>query len=97
MGFGSEFLEFLKEYSVIGLAVAFVIGAAVKDLVSATVDSIFMPIVEVFLPAGSWRSATAEIMGVEFGVGQFLAAFLDFVIIALLVFWFVRYILRKEE
>lgn len=97
MAFTDDFLKFLKEYQVIGLAVAFVIGFSVKDLVSAAVDGLIMPIVEVFLPAGEWQNAVITVYSVEFSAGQFLAALIDFTIIALLVFLFVRYVLGKEE
>ncbi len=97
MGFMEEFTDFLEEYGVLGLAIAFVIGVAVKDFVSATVDDIIMPIVEVFLPQGDWQNATWSIASVQFQVGHFLSALIDFLIIALLVFVFVKYTLKKQK
>ncbi len=97
MGFIGDFTQFLEEYGVLGLAIAFVIGVAVKDLVSSTVDSLIMPIVSVFLPEGSWESAIWTVADIEFRIGNFLSALIDFLIIALLIFVFVRYVLRKEE
>lgn len=44
-GFEEQFMEFLKTYQVIGLAVAFVIGTAASALVTALVKDIIMPIV----------------------------------------------------
>lgn len=93
----AEFRDFLEEYGVVGLVVAFVIGLAVKDFVSATVDDIVMPIVGVFLPAGDWQNATLTVASIEFLLGHFLAALIDFLIIAFLVFVFVRYVLPEEE
>jgi large conductance mechanosensitive channel len=87
----------LREYEIIGLAIAFVVGLAVKDLVSATVDALIMPIVGVFLPEGSWQQSTLTLLNIEFQIGVFLSAFNDFLIIALLVFLFVKYILKKEK
>ncbi|MFB6204380.1 MAG: MscL family protein [Candidatus Nanohaloarchaea archaeon] len=97
MGFLDEFTKFLQEYGVIGLAVAFVIGVTVKDLVSATVDDIIMPVVEVFLPAGEWQNAVWKVAGIEFMTGHFLSVLLDFLIVALLVFLFMKYVMGKEE
>lgn len=97
MSFIDEFTKFLEEYGVIGLAIAFVIGVAVKDLVSATVDDLIMPIVGVFLPAGNWENAVWTVASIDFRIGHFLAASIDFLIIALLIFVFVRYVLKKEE
>lgn len=45
-----EFKEFLKEYKVIGLAVALVIGLASTALVKAIVDNLVMPIITPFIP-----------------------------------------------
>jgi len=97
MSFKDEFLTFLEEYGVIGLAVAFIIGLAVKDLVSAIVDALIMPLVEVFLPQGEWQDAVLTIASIEFQAGVFLSALIDFLIIALLVFIFTKYILRKDK
>ena len=97
MSFKDEFLTFLEEYGVIGLAIAFVIGAAVKDLVSVTVDTVIMPIVEIFLPEGNWQNAVLNLAGIELQIRVFLAALIDFLIIALLIFIFIKYILKKEK
>lgn len=97
MSFVDDFIEFLEEYGVLGLAIAFVIGLAVKDLVSATVNSLIMPLITVFLPAGDWQAATLEVMSIEFQIGFFLSALIDFLIIALLIFIFVRYVLGRTE
>ena len=45
-----EFISFLKQYGVIGLAIAVVIGGKVNEFVSATVADLLMPIIGVFLP-----------------------------------------------
>lgn len=96
MGILAEFNAFLEEYGVIGLAVAFVIGLAVTNLVSAIVDDLVMPIIGVFLPAGDWQQAVLQVAAIEFQVGHFLSALLDFLIIAFLVFLFVRYALPPK-
>lgn len=97
MGFTQDFTDFLEEYKVIGLAVAFVIGAEVNSLVNTIVEEAIMPIAGVFLPEGSWQKATATFLGIEFGLGPLLSAAINFVIIALLVFMFVKYILGKNN
>lgn len=91
-----DFVRFLKEYGIIGLAIAVVIGNAVKDLVNAVVADILMPIVEVLLPGGDWRSATTMVAGVEFRTGHLIGAILDFTLLALVIYLFVRLVLKKE-
>ena len=97
MQFIDEFLEFLENYEIIGLAIAFVIGVTVKDLVNATVDDLIMPVIGVFLPEGGWESATWTLFSIEFQVGHFFSVLIEFLIIALLIFLFVKYALGKDE
>jgi large conductance mechanosensitive channel len=90
---GSEFMKFLKEYGVIGLAIAVVIGGKANELVKAIVDGLLMPIVGLVLPAGDWQVWKVG----PFAIGAVLAALLNFVIVAWLVFMFAKKVLREEE
>jgi len=96
MGLLSEFVAFLEEHGVIGLAIAFVMGIAVNDLVSAVVDDLVLPVV-VFSPGGDWENATATLASVEFRIGHFLGAFVDFLVVALLIFLFVKCALPRMD
>jgi len=91
------FIAFLKEYGIIGLAIAVVIGSATKDLVNEAVDGLIMPLVGIVLPAGQWQEYTVRFMTADIQVGQLLAALLDFAIIALLIYAFVKLVLNQEE
>lgn len=97
MGFLDDFTDFLEKYGIIGLAVAFVIGQEVNNLVDTIVDHAIMPLVGVFLPEGNWQEATSTVFGIEFGTGQLLSASINFVVIALLVFIFVKYLLGRDD
>lgn len=92
-----EFTAFLKQYGVIGLAIAVIIGGKANAVVTAFVDGILMPIVSFFLPGGEWRTAELAIGPVKFVLGPVLGAGIDFVIVAFLVFWFSKKILREEQ
>lgn len=91
-----EFIAFLKQYGVIGLAIAVIIGGKANALVSALVDGILMPIVTFFIPGGAWRTATLNIGPIHLLLGPVLGAAVDFVIVAWLVFWFSKKVLREE-
>ena len=91
-----EFMAFLKQYGVIGLAIAVIIGGKANTLVTALVDGIFMPIVTFFIPGGAWRTATLNIGSVHLLLGPVLGAAVDFLIVAYLVFWFSKKVLREE-
>ena len=87
-----EFMNFLKEYSVIGLAIAVIMGGKLNGLVTAIVDNLIMPLVGMALPDGSWQTWTLG----PFGIGPILGALIDFLIVAYLVFWFAKKVLREE-
>jgi large conductance mechanosensitive channel len=95
-GFIEEFTEFLKKYQVIGLAVAFIIGAAATKLVSATVTDIIMPIIAVIIPGGDWRASVIDIGPIKFLVGDFVGNLIDFVIVALVIFLIVKFIMQGD-
>jgi len=95
-GFNKEFMDFLQKYQVIGLAVAFVIGAAATKLVNSTVSDIIMPIIAVIIPGGNWREAIFQIGPVKFLLGDFAGAIIDFVIIALVIFILVKYVMKGD-
>jgi len=92
-----EFLDFLKEYKIIGLAIAVIIGTAAKDLVDALVADIIMPIVGLFLPGEGWKNFVVSLGGAKFQIGHLINVTITFVIIAFLVFLFVKYALKKEK
>lgn len=90
---GKEFMAFLKQYGVIGLAIAVIIGGKANGLVTAIVDNLIMPIVGMVTPGGDWRALKLG----PFGIGPILGAGLDFLIVAWMVFWFAKKILKEES
>ena len=81
------FRQFLLRGNVIDLAVAVVIGGAFGAIVTSLVADIIMPAVSYILPAGmsyeQWTLGNAE---KPIRIGKFLAAIVNFVIVALAVF-----------
>jgi large conductance mechanosensitive channel len=97
IGILKEFKEFLKEYKVVGLAVAFIIGAAATAFVQAVVNNIIMPLITPFVPGGEWQTAKWMIGPFVFGWGAFLSALINFIIIAFVVFIIAKVILKEEK
>ncbi|MBD3389487.1 large conductance mechanosensitive channel protein MscL [Candidatus Micrarchaeota archaeon] len=93
----SEFRKFLREYRVLGLAVAFIMGIASNDLVESFVDNMIMPIASPLLPGKSWESAKWVLGPFELGLGPFIAAVIQFCIIAFVVFLVVSNIRKIEK
>ncbi len=90
-----DFKTFLIKQNALALAVAVVIGAALNKVVTALVDDFIMPLVGAMTPAGQWRTATLDVGAVKFGVGDFLSAVLNFLIVGL-VAWRISKLLIKE-
>lgn len=101
-----EFFDFLKTFGVIGLAIAFIIGAAASKLVTALVTDIVNPFVGLFLPAGDLQTMRASVPGAsgvvsEFRYGDLVSNIIDFAIIAFIVFlaykWLSKYRLVEDK
>src|SRR3954469_7714764 len=92
----NEFQEFLLKQNVVALAIAVVVGTALNALVKAVVDDFIMPIVVALGPGGEWQKATWSVGSVKFGVGDFLSAVINFIIIGF-VAWRISKIFIKPE
>ena len=83
-----EFLDFIKKYKVLGLATAFIIGLAVNALILSLAQDIITPIIGLVVPG---FENIADIKIGVFGIGNFIAAGINFIIIALIIFLIVKY------
>ena len=95
--FAKEFMHFLKEYKIIGLAIAFIIGVASNQLIKSLVDNIVMPLITPFIPGGAWKEAILQIGPFAISWGKFVSDFIYFIIVALVVFIIVKKIIKEEE
>ncbi|MGC8624025.1 MAG: MscL family protein [Phycisphaerae bacterium] len=57
LGFHQEFKKFLFQGNVLSLAIGVIIGGAFGGFVSKVNADLIMPIINLFLPNGSWRTA----------------------------------------
>jgi len=86
-GMAQEFKAFLSEYKVLGLAVAFIIGLYLGNVVKALVSDLILPVISYALPPGT--DINTYMVG-PFGVGDFANNVLTFLIIALVIFLIVK-------
>lgn len=93
------FKEFIMRGNVIDLAVAVVIGAAFTAVVSAIVDGIFNPLIAAIFNADSLaNSLTLPLGESEIKFGLVLAAIINFLIVAAVVYFvFVMPINKMKE
>ena len=90
-GLWNEFKDFLSQYKVLGLAVAFVLGLYLGALVKALVADFIMPLIGLAIPGISNLSTYAvSLLKQSFGIGDFLVALITFIIVAFVVFLIVK-------
>ena len=87
-----EFMKFLKEYGVIGLAIGVIIGSKAGELVKSIVDGLLMPVIGMVLPSGDWQQLVVG----PFQVGIVLAALINFIVVAFIVFMFAKKVLKED-
>jgi len=90
-GLLNEFKAFIKNYKVMGLAVAFILGLYLGALVQSLVKDLLMPLLGLALP-GMADLATLQLpVGNQlFGIGGFLVAVITFIIVAFVIFVIVK-------
>ncbi len=87
----SGFMEFIRKQGVVGLAVGFILGGAVKEVVSALIDDLVSPVLGLVLgAAGNLDNAVLKLGKVTFMWGHFVSTMLDFVVIAAIVYFGVK-------
>lgn len=99
-GFMHDFKEFLMRGNVVDLAVAVVIGAAFGAVITSFIEDIITPLIlnPALQAAGVDDIASLSAGGIKYGL--FLAAILNFVVIAFALFVIIRIferMKRKEE
>ncbi|NEP17994.1 MAG: large conductance mechanosensitive channel protein MscL [Leptolyngbya sp. SIO4C1] len=99
-GFMRDFKEFIMRGNVVDLAVAVVIGAAFAAIIGSFVDDILTPLIlqPALAAVGADDIAALSINGIQYGL--FLAAVINFIVIAFCMFLVVRAfekLKRKEE
>jgi large conductance mechanosensitive channel len=92
-----EFKDFLIEYKVIALAIAFIMGAAITALVQSLVANIIMPLITPFIPGGAWQTAKFTLGPIVLSWGAFIGALINFIIIALVIFFIAKYFFKEKK
>lgn len=84
-------MNFIREQGVVGLAVGFILGGAVSKVVSSLVEDVINPILGLVLgAAGNLDEAYLDLGGARLSWGSFITAVVDFLIIALVVYYGVK-------
>jgi large conductance mechanosensitive channel len=85
-GLSAEFKAFISQYKVLGLAVGFIIGIYLGNMVQKLVTDMLLPVITLAIPAGNINTFAVG----PFGVGDFANAVITFLIVAFVVFIIVK-------
>ncbi len=97
MSFIKDFKSFATKGNVMDLAVAVIIGAAFTAIVSSLVTDIITPLILTPVLDKLGLKDIAELKWGAVTYGKFLAAVINFVIIALVIFLMIRGIARMQK
>ncbi len=85
------FVEFIQTQGVVGLAVGFILGAAISDLIKSLVENIVNPLLGIILNhAKALSEVTVSFWGVTVKYGAFMSSFINFCVIAAVVYFVIK-------
>ena len=107
-----EFKTFAIKGNALSLAVGVIVGAAFQSIIKSLTDDVIMPVVAIFM-GGIDFSQIKIVLPRLFGdpvldeagnvvlntlnIGNFISAIINFLILALVVFWLVRILTKMSE
>ena len=105
--FLEEFKAFINKGNVLGLAVGVIIGGAFSTITTSLTNDIIMPIVSIFLGGVDFSTLRLQLPSIfpvapdaepnTLNYGSFLSAVINFLILALVVFFIVKAVNRAME
>ena len=97
MSMASEFKEFATKGSLVDMAVGIIIGAAIGKMVGALVDNILMSIIGMVMGGVDISSLAITVGDANIGYGAFIQAFIDFLIVAFVIFMIIKAINNMKK
>ena len=97
MSMASEFKEFATKGSLVDMAVGIIIGAAIGNMVGALVDNILMSIIGMVMGGVDISSLAITVGDANIGYGAFIQAFIDFLIVAFVIFMIIKAINNMKK
>lgn len=85
-----EFKEFIERGNVLDLAVAVIMAGAFGAIISSLVDDILMPVIGALVAGIDFKDLVISIGSVDLGIGIFINAIINFLIIAFVMFLIIK-------
>ena len=92
-----EFKEFLMRGNIVELAVAVIIGGAFKAIIDSLVNDIISPIIAMVANTGDIAAVTFKLGSAQIGIGAFIAAIINFVIVGAVLFLIIKGMNKASE
>ncbi|MDI9468373.1 MAG: large conductance mechanosensitive channel protein MscL [Bacillota bacterium] len=92
-----EFKEFAMKGNVLDLAIAVIIGGAFGKIVSSLVTDIIMPLVGLLMGGLDFAELQIQVGNAQIMYGLFIQNVVDFLVIALSIFIFVKSISKFKK
>lgn len=86
-----DFIDFVRSQGVVGLAVGFILGGAVSELVKSLIENIINPIIGILLsPTGGLVQANFTVAGATIKYGALINTLINFTVISFVVYFGVK-------
>ena len=95
--FFEGFKSFISKGNIIDLAIAFIIGAAFKEIVTSLVNDIIMPLFASIAGESDFTNLIWVLNGSEIRYGAFIQAIVNFLIIAFAIYLAVVLVIKRKE
>ena len=95
--FMKEFKEFAMRGNVMDMAVGVIIGGAFGKIVTSLVNDILMPLIGILTGGIDFTALSAKVGDAEVMYGSFIQSVIDFLIIALCIFFMTKAISKAGE
>lgn len=96
-----DFVDFVREKSVIGLAVGIIVGGAVTQFVNAIIKDVINPVLGTIVGGGKGLASYAYTLphtNITFGYGDLISELINFLAILLVIYFlFVKSPLNKLD
>lgn len=92
-----EFKEFISKGNVMDMAVGVIIGGAFGKIVTSLVNDVLMPLLGIITGGIDFTTLSVKVGDAELMYGNFIQAIIDFLIIALCIFFITKAIAKAGE
>ena len=92
-----EFKQFISRGNVMDLAIGVIIGSAFGKIVTSVVNDILMPLIGIIIGGLDFTNLSIKIKDATINYGMFIQNVIDFLIVAICIFIFIKFTKKSEE